>query len=56
MKISDEISILLDDDIVNTQHLSLSPFKAAFENRIDEWEAKLRLIQEVIAQWTEVQK
>ncbi|KAL6436551.1 hypothetical protein ACFW04_004787 [Cataglyphis niger] len=56
MKISDEITILLDDDIVNTQHLSLSPFKAAFETRIDEWEAKLRLIQEVITQWTEVQK
>ncbi|KAM0726282.1 Dynein axonemal heavy chain 1 [Formica fusca] len=56
MKISDEITTLLDDDILNTQHLSLSPFKAAFESRIDEWEVKLRLIQEVIAQWTEVQK
>ncbi|KMQ95378.1 dynein heavy chain axonemal [Lasius niger] len=54
IKISDEITTLLDDDILNTQHLSFSPFKAAFESQIDEWEAKLRLIQEVIALWTEI--
>ncbi|XP_072745723.1 dynein axonemal heavy chain 1 [Anoplolepis gracilipes] len=56
IKISDEITTLLDDDILSTQHLSINPFKAAFESQIDEWEAKLRLIQEVIAQWIEVQK
>jgi len=56
MKISDDITTLLDDDILNIQHLSVNPFKIAFESRIDEWEAKLRLIQEVIAQWTEVQR
>jgi len=56
MKIPDEITTLLDDDILNTQKISLSPFKAAFENQIDEWEAKLKLIQEVITLWVEVQK
>lgn len=56
MKVSDEIITLLDDDILNTQQISFSPFKIAFERRIDEWESKLILIQEVIAQWVEVQK
>ncbi|XP_012056092.1 PREDICTED: dynein heavy chain 1, axonemal-like [Atta cephalotes] len=56
MKISDEIITLLDDDLLKTQYLSFSPFKAVFENQIDEWEAKLRLIQEVIILWVEVQK
>lgn len=56
MKISDEITTLLDDDILNTMKISLSPFKAAFENQIDEWGAKLKLIQEVITLWVEVQK
>ncbi|KYQ60378.1 Dynein heavy chain 1, axonemal [Trachymyrmex zeteki] len=56
MKISDEIITFLDDDLLKTQHLSFSPFKAVFESQIDEWEAKLRLVQEVIALWVEVQK
>ncbi|KYN02640.1 Dynein heavy chain 1, axonemal [Cyphomyrmex costatus] len=56
MKISDEIIAFLDDDLLKTQHLSLSPFKAVFESQIDKWEAKLRLVQEVIALWVEVQK
>jgi len=56
MKISDEIITLLDDDLLKTQYLSFSPFKAVFENQIDEWEAKLTLIQEVIILWMEVQK
>lgn len=56
MKISEEVTTLLDDDILSIQKISLSPFKATFENQIDEWEAKLRLIQEVIALWVEVQK
>lgn len=56
MKISDDIMILLDDDILNTQQISFSPFRAAFESRIEEWESKLKLIQEVISLWIEVQK
>ncbi|KAG5345241.1 DYH1 protein, partial [Acromyrmex charruanus] len=56
MKISDEIITLLDDDLLKTKHLSFNPFKAVFENQIDEWEAKLRLVQEVIVLWVEVQK
>ncbi|XP_039313454.1 dynein heavy chain 1, axonemal [Solenopsis invicta] len=56
MKISDEVIILLDEDIFKIHHLRFNPFKAAFESQIDEWEAKLRLIQEVITLWMEVQK
>ncbi|XP_018365084.1 PREDICTED: dynein heavy chain 1, axonemal-like [Trachymyrmex cornetzi] len=56
MKISDEIITFLDDDLLKTQHLSFNPFKAVFENQIDEWETKLRLVQEVIVLWVEVQK
>ncbi|XP_018339413.1 PREDICTED: dynein heavy chain 1, axonemal-like isoform X2 [Trachymyrmex septentrionalis] len=56
VKISDEIITFLDDDLLKIQHLSFNPFKAVFESQIDEWEAKLRLIQEVIVLWVEVQK
>lgn len=56
MKVSDDILTLLDDDILNVQKISFSPYKAAFENQIIEWEAKLKLIQEVITLWEEVQK
>lgn len=37
MKVADEIQILLDDHILNTQQLSFSQFKAALEDEIDEW-------------------
>ncbi|XP_024940673.1 dynein heavy chain 1, axonemal [Cephus cinctus] len=56
MKIPDEIAMLLDDHILNTQQISFSPFRATFEDRITEWEAKLKLTQEIIAIWIEVQK
>ncbi|RLU27110.1 hypothetical protein DMN91_000909 [Ooceraea biroi] len=56
MKVSDDVLILLDDDILNIQQISFSPYKAAFETQIIDWEIKLRLIQEVITLWIEVQK
>jgi len=56
MKISEETLILLDDDILNIQQISLSPYKSTFEAEIIEWENKLRLIRDVIIIWTEVQK
>lgn len=56
MKISDEMQQLLDDHIVMTQQISFSPFKGAFEQRIDEWETKLRTTAAVIEEWMDVQK
>ncbi|KAK2581762.1 hypothetical protein KPH14_002241 [Odynerus spinipes] len=56
MKIADETLMLLDDHILNAQQISFSPFKAAFEDRFEDWEYKLRLSQEVISLWIEVQK
>lgn len=56
MKIADETMMLLDDHILNTQQISFSPFRGAFDQRITEWERKLKLSQEVVAYWIEVQK
>jgi dynein heavy chain len=47
IKISEEVNTLLDDHIVLTQQFSFSPYKAPFEERIVDWERKLRLVQEV---------
>ena len=47
---------MLEDHIVATQQFSFSPFKGLFEQRIDEWEAKLRLISAVFDEWIECQK
>lgn len=41
----DEASQLLDDHIVMTQTMSFSPFKKPFEERITNWEGKLRMTQ-----------
>ncbi|OXU24749.1 hypothetical protein TSAR_002051 [Trichomalopsis sarcophagae] len=51
MKISDEVQLLLDDHAINTQQIGFSPFKAAFEEEIDDWAGKLKLAQEVILLW-----
>ncbi|XP_023289892.1 dynein heavy chain 1, axonemal [Orussus abietinus] len=56
MKIADETTMLLEDHIVNTQQISFSPFRVAFEDRISDWEKKLSLTQEVLSSWIEVQK
>ncbi|KAG8329137.1 Dynein heavy chain 1, axonemal [Homalodisca vitripennis] len=56
MKVTDEMVQMLDDHIVATQQLSFSPFKGAFENRLAEWESKLRLTQQVLEEWAECQK
>lgn len=56
MKISDEAQLLLDDHLINTQQIGFSPFKAAFEEDIDEWAGKLKLTQEVILLWIDVQR
>ncbi|XP_075982332.1 dynein axonemal heavy chain 1-like [Anticarsia gemmatalis] len=56
MKIADDTLQLLDEHLLATQQLGFSPFKAAFELRIQEWDDKLRLTQKVVDQWIECQK
>lgn len=56
MKISEEQQQMLDDHIVLTQQLSFSPFKGPFEEKIDQWEDKLKVTAEVIEEWMDVQK
>ncbi|CAJ1051390.1 LOW QUALITY PROTEIN: dynein heavy chain 1%2C axonemal [Xyrichtys novacula] len=52
----DEASQLLDDHIVMTQSMSFSPFKKAFEGRINIWESKLRLTRDVLEEWLTCQR
>lgn len=56
MKITEEQQQMLDDHIVMTQQLSFSPFKGPFEDKIDQWEDKLRTTADVIEEWMDVQK
>lgn len=56
MKIADETLQLLDEHLLATQQLGFSPFKAAFELRIQEWDDKLRLTQKVVDEWIDCQK
>ena len=45
LKASEETSQLLDDHIVMTQSMSFSPYKKPFEDRISNWENKLKTTQ-----------
>uniref|UniRef100_A0A4W6F8M2 Dynein axonemal heavy chain 1 n=1 Tax=Lates calcarifer TaxID=8187 RepID=A0A4W6F8M2_LATCA len=56
LKSPDEASQLLDDHIVMTQSMSFSPFKKAFEGRINTWEGKLRMTQDVLEEWLTCQR
>ncbi|XP_022600673.1 LOW QUALITY PROTEIN: dynein heavy chain 1, axonemal-like [Seriola dumerili] len=56
LKSPDEASQLLDDHIVMTQSMSFSPFKKAFEDRINTWESKLRMTQDVLEEWLTCQR
>ncbi|XP_055888364.1 dynein axonemal heavy chain 1-like isoform X4 [Biomphalaria glabrata] len=56
LKASDEISQQLDDHIVMTQAMAFSPYKKEFEERINLWEQKLKLTQDVLDAWMNVQR
>ncbi|KAI5937324.1 Dynein heavy chain 1, axonemal [Manis javanica] len=56
LKSPDEASQLLDDHIVMTQSMSFSPYKKPFEQRINSWESKLKLTQEVLEEWLNCQR
>lgn len=52
----DEIQELLDDHTLNTQSLSFSPFKKQFDAEIEEWDHTIKLVQNVLDEWTTCQK
>ena len=52
----DELFLVLDEHITNTQAMSFSNFKGPFEQRIDDWNASLQTVSEVIDEWVAVQK
>ena len=56
IRIEDEHAQMLDDQIVMTQAMSFSPFKAPFADEIDTWEATLRMTSDVLEEWLEVQR
>ena len=51
LRATDDISQLLDDHIVMTQSMSFSVYKKPFEERIEKWEATLKLVQEILDEW-----
>ncbi|NWQ64257.1 DYH1 protein, partial [Neopipo cinnamomea] len=56
LKSTDDISQLLDDHIVLVQSMSFSPFKKPFEERMNEWENKLKMTQDVLEEWLNCQR
>ncbi|NWW95122.1 DYH1 protein, partial [Rhynochetos jubatus] len=56
LKNTDEASQLLDDHIVMIQSMSFSPFKKPFEERMNTWEDKLKMTQDVLEEWLNCQR
>ncbi|KAM6325251.1 LOW QUALITY PROTEIN: dynein axonemal heavy chain 1 [Podargus strigoides] len=56
LKDTDEASQLLDDHIGMTQSMSFSPFKKPFEERMNAWENKLKMTQDVLEEWLNCQR
>lgn len=56
IRVAEEVNQLLDDHIVMTQSMGFSPYKKPFEDRINNWEAKLRTTQDVIDEWVQCQR
>ena len=52
----DELTAILDEQITMTQAMMFSPYKAAFEERIEAWNTKLSLVSDVLEGWMEVQR
>ncbi|XP_041110137.1 dynein heavy chain 3, axonemal-like isoform X2 [Polyodon spathula] len=51
----DDIQVLLEDHVVKTTTMKDSPFIAPFEEQLLSWEARLRLMQDVLESWLRVQ-
>ncbi|KAM6927306.1 LOW QUALITY PROTEIN: dynein axonemal heavy chain 1 [Xenentodon cancila] len=51
LKIPEEAFQLLDDHVVKTQSMASSPFNKTLEGRINSWERRLRMTQDVMEEW-----
>lgn len=51
MRGSDEIQNIIDEHLVNTQSMQFSPFKKPFEDRIQVWNDKLKLMSDIVEEW-----
>ncbi len=51
----DDIQLVLDEHIVNTQSMQFSPFKKPFEERILNWNNKLKIMSDVLEDWAKCQ-
>jgi dynein heavy chain len=56
MKVTEDITRMLDDHIVMTQSMGFSPYKKPFADRINSWENKLKTVQEVVESWMACQR
>jgi len=56
LKQVDDYMSLLDEHITMTQAMSMSAFKGPFEERIDDWNATLQVVSEVIDEWVMLQR
>ena len=52
----DELIAVLDEQITMTQAMQFSAFKAAFEERIDDWNSKLTTVSDVLEEWMKLQR
>lgn len=50
----DDITQILDEDIVSTQAMLFSPFKKPFEERIIKWDATLKNISDILEEWAKL--
>ena len=48
----DEIQQVLDEHIINTQAMTFSPFKKPFEERIMKWNSTLKMMSDVLEEWS----
>lgn len=51
----DEIQIVLDEHIINTQAMQFSPYKKPFEDQIIEWNNSLKTMSDVLEEWAKCQ-
>ncbi|KAF5830265.1 dynein heavy chain, N-terminal region 2-domain-containing protein [Dunaliella salina] len=52
---TDEIQMVLDDQIVKIQSMHASPFVKAFKERVIEWEHTLQTLQDMLDNWLQCQ-